>query len=505
MILGLDAAEKDLILYWARRNILPAMNRLLRESAWGFTQNPPGLYHGAVWPSFCTGVSPARHGQYCFDQLKPGTYQILPFSSEQMKAEPFWTRLSHSGKRFVVLDVPMMALKKSINGIQITDWAAHDLEHKRFQVWPESLEPFVVKNFGKGADGWTCDRLRTRPRQYLKLRDKLIKRVYAKEKLFTYLLTRENWDCFFGVFGEAHCAGHHFWHWHDTSHLWHRPEWVRRWGNPLRDVYRAMDASIGRLLKRVDSATTVMLYASHGMGSHYDGNHLLNRILQRLEQANGYQMPGKSSGKSLARKTMEGLWRSIPLRLRSRSFVKLRKKIRYSDLGTQACFQVPVNEAFGGIRVNLEGREPAGRINPGTEYGRFCERIKQDLLDLVNPETGEQVVQQVHQVSELYPGEDVSGLPDLLVEWNRRNPIHAAVSSKAGLVYSPVLMMRSGDHRPEGLYMLRGSSIRPGHVRARVHVMDFVPTLADLLEVSVPCVQGKSFSGLLYSEKLSGV
>jgi hypothetical protein len=66
LFIGLDAADKDLLLEWAHAGHLPHIRALLGRAAWGVTRNPLGLFVGAVWPSFYTGVSPARHGRYCY-------------------------------------------------------------------------------------------------------------------------------------------------------------------------------------------------------------------------------------------------------------------------------------------------------------------------------------------------------------------------------------------------------------------------------------------------------
>jgi predicted AlkP superfamily phosphohydrolase/phosphomutase len=63
LFLAADAMDKDLVLRWAEDGTLPTFRRLLSTAAWGNTENPPGLFVGAVWPSFWTSVSPARHAR----------------------------------------------------------------------------------------------------------------------------------------------------------------------------------------------------------------------------------------------------------------------------------------------------------------------------------------------------------------------------------------------------------------------------------------------------------
>ena len=52
-------------------------------------------------------------------------------------------------------------------------------------------------------------------------------------------------------------------------------------------MYRALDRALGELLASVDDDTTVVVLLSHGMGPHYEGDHLLGEILQRLDDSYG--------------------------------------------------------------------------------------------------------------------------------------------------------------------------------------------------------------------------
>ena len=50
--------------------------------------------------------------------------------------------------------------------------------------------------------------------------------------------------------------------------------------------------------------------------------------------------------------------------------------------GRSNCFDIPNGEVYGGIRVNLVGREPQGKIKPGVEYDAFCDALTRDLCAL---------------------------------------------------------------------------------------------------------------------------
>ncbi len=156
------------------------------------------------------------------------------------------------------------------------------------------------------------------------------------------------------------------------------------------------------------------------------------------------------------------------------------------DLATRLCFTTPNNDVYGSIRVNLVGREPQGRIHPGAEYEAFCESLTRDLLAFVNLDTGRPLVKRVLRTSDLYSGEHVQDLPDLLVEWDRDDPISRIHSPKTGVIEEVFPGRRTGDHKPEGLLFARGPGIAPRRLDRPIEVTQLAPTIAALLGVRLP-------------------
>jgi predicted AlkP superfamily phosphohydrolase/phosphomutase len=489
LVIGIDAADKDLILQWTAEGLLPTMGRLLQEAAWGFTENPPGLYVGAVWPSFYTGVSPAEHTRYCYEQLKPGTYDNFRFRPDDVKAEPFWDVLSRAHKKVAIIDVPKSCPSKSINGIQIVDWGAHDADHAGLCTSPPELADEVVQRFGTDPIG-DCNAYRTRPEEFTGFRDDLVSRAARKAELSTHYLQQGGWDCFVTTFSESHCAGHQCWHLHDPGVPRHDPVLAHAVGDPLKDVYIAIDAAIGRLLDDAGADTTTIVLTSHGFGPHYDATFLLDGMLDRLAAANRRGVPPVSPARGLKR-----IWRRLPLGLRYR-LVPLRDKVKRMGLNPRVqcdAFAVPNNDVFGAIRINLVGREPQGRITPGPEYEACCQRLTKDLLQFTNVETGEPLVRNVFRVSDLYHGTQMDYLPDLLVEWNRDAPVRIIHSPKTGNITGKYEMCRTGDHKATGMFFVRGPGVTQGQIKRTVSVMDFAPSITSFLGVDASQFEGRAF------------
>lgn len=481
LFVGIDAGDKDLILRWARAGLLPRLRDLLERAAWGITRNPPGFFVGAVWPSFFTGLAPTRHGRYCFEQFEPGSYSSRRFRPSDLTGEPFWDALSRAGRRVAVIDIPKCAPSRDLNGIHIVDWATHDPDFEGLATWPRSLAGEVTARFGEDPLGG-CNADRSTRAEFEQFRDTLRERVARKTGLSRHFLQAGGWDCFLTSFSESHCVGHQCWHLHDPTHPRHDPSFVETIGDPILDVYQAIDAGVGELLDAVGADTPVLLLASHGMGPHYDGNFLLDEVLRRLE---------RSRGRAGLAPALRWIWRRAPRALRRRGS-GLRRELRDRVNRSMACFRVPNNDVYGAIRVNVVGRESHGTIQPGAEFEAFCKELSRDLEALVNADTGERAVTRVLRTSELYPGEEVDALPDLLVEWNREAPIFALSSPQIGVVRDEPWKCRTGDHQPDGLFLFSAPWARPGRVETPVAVTDLGPTIAELLGVELPGAHGRS-------------
>jgi predicted AlkP superfamily phosphohydrolase/phosphomutase len=158
---------------------------------------------------------------------------------------------------------------------------------------------------------------------------------------------------------------------------------------------------------------------------------------------------------------------------------------------SSTCWVVPNGEVYGAIRVNLAGREPRGRIQPGSEMEDFCQRLRRDFCALVNADTGAPAVRDVLRTADFESGPHLAELPDLLVEWNTDTPLNAVHSEKTGTIRRVFGGDRSGHHRREGLFAVRGPSVRPRRLAEPISIMDVAPTITSLLGVTLPDIDGK--------------
>jgi len=233
LFLEIDAGDKHLILEWARAGVMPNVQALLARGLVGHTMAPRGFFVGSIWPSFYTGVSPARHGIHSLVQLNDNSYEIAVHpTGEHVKREPFWNYLSRAGQRVAVLDIPLSGISEGLNGIQTVEWGSHD-ENYGFRAWPPALKAEISSRFGLHPQAGTCNVEHRRPNDFVTFRDTLVRGVRAKADLTCHYLRQGGWRFFGQVFTESHCVGHQCWHLHDPAHPGHDPEVARVTGDPI--------------------------------------------------------------------------------------------------------------------------------------------------------------------------------------------------------------------------------------------------------------------------------
>ncbi len=174
---------------------------------------------------------------------------------------------------------------------------------------------------------------------------------------------------------------------------------------------------------------------------------------------------------------------------------KIRRRLfRHSNWSPQSCrraFQLEHNEISGAIRINLKGRESSGRVRVGKELEELYASLTKDLLDLINPDTGTPIVDQVLRTDVTYDGEHRDCLPDLFVVWRRDAPIRAVASAKIGELRIRTPEYRSGNHIADGIYFGYGPSVSAEKHPCSASIMDIGPTIATLLDTPLPNTDGK--------------
>ncbi len=268
----------------------------------------------------------------------------------------------------------------------------------------------------------------------------------------------------------------------------------------LREVYRELDAGLGRLLDAAGPEAKVVVLASHGIGPYVGGPQLLPEFLIRLGLSAGPDTPTRRSLRraiGILRQTPPGLKR---LAYRLRRWPGLAWLDRQAGtagvgsdekpLGSPVCKALTVaNNRCGAIRLNLQGRDRHG-IVPPDEAGALMDFIEQELLALTDPKSGRRLVLRVDRADDLFGPERSPMVPDLIVVFRGDlGNIEAFESPSIGRFRYRLhksAYKRMGDHTPDSHAWIKAPGFPVGLGGARGNVLVLAPTILSLLDVPVP-------------------
>jgi predicted AlkP superfamily phosphohydrolase/phosphomutase len=259
----------------------------------------------------------------------------------------------------------------------------------------------------------------------------------------TTLLDEEQWDAACIVFVSPDRAQHCLLEYIHPGH----PAYAEASDSPVadrvRDLYRLLDRELASLVERTDDEDLVILMSDHG---HQPVTRAIsmNKVLEAL----GFLRFGR--GSSLVNLLAWGRFRSLAriaydrLRLHGRVAVPTvpidwsRSRVYTSVVSTGE-----------GLSVNLVGREPEGLV-PRSDFERVRDELAHALVEFADPETGSRPIARVLRKEEILSGPYLDRAPDLLLQ---PAPFYSLTHARRMVEQADWL---SGDHRPEGIYVLAG-------------------------------------------------
>lgn len=498
LILGLDAADIDLVEQWGREGHLPALWSLMQGEAWSKLDTTTDLAHTSVWPTLFTGTSPGKHGIYNFVQLNDGTYEASRVWADQRAQPNFWEYLDREDKKCIILDAPFDCPIDGFSGVQIMEWGTW-VRYWKQEGLPRGLWNNLVKRFDRPPIEPGAIVKQEKEHELTRMRDWLVKGALLKGRAIKWLITEHDWDLFLAVFAEPHPAGHYFWDLDSPG----SPS--QNGGSPskyLREVYSAVDQAVGEIVCDLDDDVSVFIVSGDGIGPNYSGWHFLPDVLRNLGffvlrgggfvESSGGTVSNQNSLFNRIRTRIPsevrmGVSRLLPETVRLRLW-RQGSKLPVEWSSTRAYF-IP-NECQGHIRINVKGRDPSGCVSPGVEYDRVCEELTDKLLELEAPQTKTPAVQGVVRTDTIFAGAKRSHLPDLILIWNEQAKVTTELYSKScGLLTKPhaardLSPYYVGNHKSPGFVLCKGPQMRSGSLMNKRHIVDFTPTILNMFGIA---------------------
>jgi predicted AlkP superfamily phosphohydrolase/phosphomutase len=491
-VIGIDSGTFDVMTPLIKEGRLPNFARLVQEGVSGDLESVYPPVTPPAWVSFMTGKNPGKHGVFDFDGPPSLGYERPVLNAHGIKAKTLWTMLSEQGLRVGLIHVPLTYPPEKVSGF-IVPGLTRNFESVIGFTHPPDLMEKLKAAIGGYEVGWG-DLKSLYTDELDELRDRWFAITDLREKAILHLMETYPWDFFMAMFSSTDTIQHHFWKFYDTTHPLHNPKLRDKYGDVIPAFYQRIDEAVGRILSRLGGETTVIVVSDHGAGPEHKSFYL-NRW---LEQEGLLRLkPGLSPlarwrfshlfYKALRRSGFRGVDWTIPRHLYwlLKDRVDPREGLRVShfiDWSRTKAFAG--NHTEQGLYINLQGREPAGIVTPGPEYERLRDELIERLYQVVDPSTGEQVIERVYKKEELYHGPYVDQAADLFL----------AIKGGAYLVQKEIYprevfgvpVRTSGTHRMNGVFIMKGVGVRQGISLEGLRLMDLTPTILYLFGLPIP-------------------
>ena len=234
---------------------------------------------------------------------------------------------------------------------------------------------------------------------------------------FYYALENFNNGHLFYYFGNLDQVSHAMWHTRDPEHPRYNAERDAPYADVIDDLYVQFDDLIGYALDNMGDDTQLIVLSDHGFGSwrrEFD----LNAWLAE----NGYLTPVTEdpNGDLIA-------------------FTNV-------DWSQPQAYNAGLNSLY----INLQGREEQGIVAP-EDRAALVDRIAEDLLATIDPQTGQPAITKVYKTAEIFSdgdGEALANGPDIIVGY--AEGYRTSGDSAIGVVGTEVLRDNTedwpGDH-----------------------------------------------------------
>jgi predicted AlkP superfamily phosphohydrolase/phosphomutase len=472
-VFGIDGGTFDIILPAIRKGKLPNLQALMGEGSWGPLRSTIHPVTPMAWSSFATGVNPGKHSIFDFSRVEGRQIRLNTAYDRQSPA--IWTYLSQAGRNSIVLNVPFTYPPEKIHGIMIPGFDAPRVEQEIFH--PKSVYHELIEQFGDYQLDWTFPVGKKFDLEAYMSHVKDTIRHRAETSL--YLLRNHPWDFFMLVFSSTDHVQHIFWRYPGGLEL-------------IEDTYQMVDKSLGEFLNHLPKEATKIIISDHGAGPIDRTVYLDNWLIRE-----GYLKRRQVDVQGPIIKQIKHYFRlAVPTGLRK----FLRSKLPYLRGRLEAAeheaavdwsrTQAYSYGMYGNIYLNVRGRDPKGILDIAN-YDSVRREISKRLLELVDPETGERVVERVYGKEELYTGPYTSLAPDLVVRWRDYAYFTKRGIDRGKSVFGRDLKVNAsefphtGTHRLDGIFIASGPQIKKNPYIFS-NIVDLAPTILYILGERVP-------------------
>lgn len=493
IIIGLDGGTFDLLNPLMSEGIMPALTRIRDASAWGTLHSTQPPTTPPAWTTCTTGLNPGRHGIFDFTVSPLEDPERPLVNARTARGCRLWEWLDSLDQRSIFINVPITYPPVPFNGCMISGMMTPGFDAP-FTHPPELRDRLKAYcgNYIPNVDIPQYDTAGEKDaRRFI---EDVAECMERRREAVRYLMDTESWTVFMAVFVSMDRVLHLFAKYlFPETRLYDTPR-AHRLRPLLIDLMRRLDDIIDEMAHRAQSRDTLIIMSDHGFGCT-EGFFNANTWLKHLGLLAVKPIPyTRARLFHAAQQFSEQQWLKtlVPESVQSAVRRRIRKtrstlQSARSDLektidwpGTQAFFgSIPTQ----GIYINEKTPENTRGTVPPDAVNALRNRIRNALLKLTHPDTGERITDAVYDREELFHGDRTQYAPHLLFRMRNHAILGRQHPGPAGY-YSSAEHLPVGFHRDNGMIIIRHPAIPPSHIEASM--TDVMPTVLYAVALPVP-------------------
>ena len=499
-VVGLDGVPPPLLEQGIAQGRLPTLGRLRDAGASGVTHSTIPPISMLAWSTFATGRDPGNHGVFNFMLKEPASHQYRFADASVLRDNtiPVWEYLDAEGRASGTVNVMPGYPPSRTRGYHVADHIttpknAHFVSPDWLQMELDDLvsgyEPALPSDL-------TTDAGKDAVQEYL---DRFLRTERDNVTVANYLV--ERFDCALTtiVFSGPDVLLHNVGHLRDETHSAFRPALADQFGDAPLDLLKLYDRFLDRMTEQMGDDDLLFVLSDHGHGSiertinlnawlYQNGYLALDRDLWTRLKVFGYNYLFDYVESGL-RKTGLYHWlkRTVARSSSGDDGTDLARLVTLSqddiDWSETAAFTV---SADGQLYLNSASQYEAGTVEPRRHESVKAD-LRRDLLDVRDPETGDQVFEDILDGSVVYDGQYESVGPDLVAVPKPGHEITFPQTMQTNRTFQPPEKPSSHTsfRERDGIFIAWGSDVVLRDA-VEMGLTDFAPTVLALLGVPVP-------------------
>lgn len=484
LIIGIDGGTWTILRPAMDDGFMPNLKSLVDSGVSGPLESTTPPKTPAAWSAFQTGSNPGKTGIYDFASWDKKNKKNIWASSASLPVT-LWELAGNAGKTVAVVNVPMTYPPRPVNGCMVTGILTPSLDNE-FTYPPElktelieavpGYHIFNISNIKSDLHGKDFKSFVARMAGIIDNRTKAGEFIIDKYKPDLCMLHFQASDVIQHAMWGAMSQGHSLFDKQKRDYI-------------LENFYRPLDEKIGQIIKKfktLSKDTAVFLISDHGFQTHLKrvnlGNWLVNEGYLVLGQ------PPKSD------------------------FKKFKNVVRESlkKLTGQKTAQPVLREIWADSRIYSFSRGNDGFVflleDDKDKRNATEKEFREKLSQVTDPETGSPVVHEILSRDQVYHGDKLDLMPDLIVKpADGYSFTGSYLPGEEGLfhVVTAEKDFHVGMHHKDGIFVGCGKGINAGVTISDAKLIDIAPTILSYLSVDIPKnMDGKVLTNI-FSDQVS--